>query len=872
MVDPSLIVPLEALRGNDVERAGGKAANLGELIAGGFPVPPGFCVTVQAYSQVTKAAGLAESIEAALQTAGSAEDAASRIADLFEGLSMPDDLAASIAAAYRELGAPPVAVRSSATAEDQPDASFAGQQASFLNVRGEEALLAAVRRCWASLWTARAIAYRERVGYPHAAAAMAVVVQRLVEAEAAGVLFTANPASGARDEIVVNAARGLGEAVVNGATTPDTWRLERATLAVLERQTGRQRISTILTESGIADAPLEVDRASHPALDDGQLASLARLGLGVERHFGSPQDVEWAVAGGRFWIVQARPITNLPPQPLKDARWEPPFPGSAWVRRQVTENMPEPLSPLFEELYLTQGLESSIDAIMALFARNLPTLRLDDFVDRPFFATVNGYAYERADFKLSLRMLWTTLRVTIGSFGIMFKEGVPYWRDRALPAYRARIEQWKQVDPATTPEDPLLAAIRELAWADAEYWYACAVVVGSAKITDGLLDRFLAKAAPRRGLTSGHFMRGFPSLTLDAEAELERLAEQIRSSGELARIAASTPAERLAEALGTTDEGRAVLADLDGYLERNGHQIYNLDFVVPTQIDDPLPVLLSLKAMAQRPGQNVRARQRQIARERDGQALATWRSFDPFRRRLFKLCLGWARRFGPYREQALFYLGAAWPTLRRLALELGRRLVERGSLEAPDDVFFLRTAEIQAAIGAPPAATRRGDLASLARERRDLREARKRLHPPPAVPPDYRLRFGPLDMSVWETQRRNAPDSLELRGFAVSPGRVVAPASRVMSPDEFAKMEPGTILVCPATTPAWTPLFAQARGLVTDVGGILAHGSIIAREYGIPAVMGTGDGTERIHHGQTIAVDGDRGLVVLSPLPSIAGP
>src|SRR6266540_536419 len=489
--------------------------------------------------------------------------------------------------------------------------------------------------------------------------------------------------------------------------------------------------------------------------------------------------------------------------------------------------MPEPLSPLFEELYLTQGLESSIDAIMALFARNLPTLRLDDFVDRPFFATVNGYAYERADFKLSLRMLWTTLRVTIGSFGILFKEGVPYWRDRALPAYRARIEQWKQVDPATTREDRLLAGIRELAWADAEYWHACAVVVGSAKITDGLLDRFLAKAAPRRGLTSGHFMRGFPSLTLDAEAELERLAEQIRSSGELARIAASTPAERLAEALGTTDEGRAVLADLDGYLERNGHQIYNLDFVVPTQIDDPLPVLLSLKAMAQRPGQNVRARQRQIARERDAQALATWRSFDPFRRRLFKLCLGWARRFGPYREQALFYLGAAWPTLRRLALELGRRLVERGSLEARD-----------------------------------------RLHPPPAVPPDYRLRFGPLDMSVWETQRRNAPDSLELRGFAVSPGRVVAPASRVMSPDEFAKMEPGTILVCPATTPAWTPLFAQARGLVTDVGGILAHGSIIAREYGIPAVMGTGDGTERIHHGQTIAVDGDRGLVVLSPLPS----
>ena len=208
-------------------------------------------------------------------------------------------------------------------------------------------------------------------------------------------------------------------------------------------------------------------------------------------------------------------------------------------------------------------------------------------------------------------------------------------------------------------------------------------------------------------------------------------------------------------------------------------------------------------------------------------------------------------------------MGAGWPSLRRLVLELGRRLTESGSLLAAEDVFFLEPSEIEAAISARVAGQARPELARLARERRELREARKRLHPPPVVPPGHKLRFGPVDMSAWQTQRRNVPESNTLRGFAVSPGRVSAPASVIRSPEDFSRMEPGTILVCPTTTPAWTPLFSQARGLVTDVGGVLAHGSIVAREFGIPAVLGTGDASQRIRHGQRVTVDGNRGLVLL---------
>src|SRR5215217_141718 len=239
------VVPLERLRRDAVEHAGGKGANLGELIAAGLAVPPGFCVTTAAYQRAVAVADLTEAIDQALRNVraddpGSAEAASVSISMLFEDLPLPNDLTEAILAAYRALGAPPVAVRSSATAEDLPGASFAGQQATSLNVRGGDELLGAVRRCWASLWSARAIAYRKRQGFHHERTAVAVVVQRLVPAEVSGVIFTANPVTGARRELVINAASGLGEAVVGGLATPDSFILDHATLTVRERQTGRQ--------------------------------------------------------------------------------------------------------------------------------------------------------------------------------------------------------------------------------------------------------------------------------------------------------------------------------------------------------------------------------------------------------------------------------------------------------------------------------------------------------------------------------------------------------------------------------------------------------------------------------------------------------
>jgi rifampicin phosphotransferase len=856
-------LPLDAPEA-DLESVGGKGASLASLTAANFPVPPGFQITTAAYRRFVvenrlqqeiarELADIDETDPPALQRASAA------IQQAFQRGLTPPDTADAIRERYHELGEPEVAVRSSATAEDLPGLSFAGQQETFLNIHGERDLLEAVRRCWASLWTARAIGYRRQMNIPQDDVAMAVIVQEMVPAEVAGVLFTANPATGNRGELIAEATFGLGEALVGGEVTPESYVIERQSLTITSYTPGM--FDTGDVSPGAPSESVDGRVRGERALPDALLRELAQLGLRVEQHFGgTPQDIEWAIADGKLWLLQARPITNLP-QPESSDLWQPPIPGTTWVRRQVVEHMPEPLSPLFEDLYLNQGLEQSIRGLGE--AMGFASL-LDRMFDRPFFTTVNGYGYSRANFNITPRTVLPLILASIKGISWVFRDGVENWRQQGVPAYLATLARWQDVDPQAAPDRELLRGVRELAMADALYWFTAAIAIGAAKVSDSILDSFLRWAAPQGNLQSSLFLRGFPSKALEAEAELDAIARRVRASDALRDYVISTPADRLLADLPQTAEGRALQEDLDRYFARHGHQIYNLDFVAPTLVESPLPVLLGLKALIREPGREALGRQANITRERDRVTEETAQSLGPMRRFLFHKILPWSQRFAPYREDALFYVGAAWPMLRRFALELGRRLADAGSLSAAEDVFFFTSGELEEAIDARHAGQKRPDLVALAHERRELRETRKRLHPPAAVPPTARMMMGALDLSNRETQRRNDPNATTLNGFAVSPGRVTAPASVILSPADFGKMEPGTILVCPTTTPAWTPLFAQARGLVTDIGGILAHGSIVAREYGIPAVMGTGNATQRIVNGQEIIVDGSAGTVTLA--------
>src|SRR5215207_8907280 len=315
----TFIAALEQLGRDDLGGAGGKGANLGELFRAGFPVPDGFVVTTEAYDGFVAHNGLRKTIARAFRED---QGGGGMIRDAFEEAVIPPGIERAIIAAYRALGRGAVAVRSSATAEDLPEAAFAGQQDTFLNVIGEQALLDAVRRCWASLWTDRAIAYRNRQKIDQQTVKLAVVVQRMVPAEIAGVLFTANPVTGARDEVIIDASPGLGEAIVSGLVTPDHFvlRKRRWGWSIAERRPGRREVIVQARSGGSTehmDGSADIDV---PVLPARALRRLARLGVAIERHFERPQDVEWAWASGELFILQARPITALPeptPRPSK---------------------------------------------------------------------------------------------------------------------------------------------------------------------------------------------------------------------------------------------------------------------------------------------------------------------------------------------------------------------------------------------------------------------------------------------------------------------------------------------------------------------------------------------------------------------------
>ena len=864
-------IPFQHLNKNDIASAGGKGANLGELTSASFPVPPGFVLTTEAYDTFVREHGLQQQIldlasGVAADDPRSGEEASAAIKALFLDAELPEAIREDLFSAYANLigdGESGVAVRSSATAEDLPGASFAGQQETFLNVSGDQALVDAVVQCWASLWTARAMAYRLNQGIAPADVSLAVVVQTMVMADVSGILFTANPTTGDRGQMVINANYGLGEAIVGGLVTPDTVVIDRGSGQIIESIIGSKETKIVVADAqGIGTQTVSNAQRQEAALSPDQVRVLVQSSEAIEGHFGSPQDIEWAFAGDELWILQSRPITNLPVAPLTDVRWEPPRPGAKLIRRQVTEHMPDPLSPLFDDLYLSVGLDRATDIFLNEFDF---VINLDQIVERPLFVTANGYAYSRVDYNVDLSIVPGILQAYVTMLPMLIRHAVPRWHEKSLPAYLAVIDQWKTLDLSTADDGQLWCGMLSLSVADATYWFEVSIILGLAKVTDNLLNWYVGKLGEDRGLTSGLFLRGFPSKTLEAQADLEAIAETLRSSPEIGELVSETPPSLLLEALEGIPAAGDAISEIHGYLERYGHQIYTLDFAEPTQGEDALPVLVGLRALVQSP-RNTAQRQIDIAQERERQTAAIAQSLEPWQRWVFETLLGWAQKYGPYREEALFYIGAAWPTLRGFAHELGRRLVEDGALQAPDDIFYLNMADVETTLAARVAVRVTGqpmpDFKTLAQDRRALREARKQLQPPPKIP-DVPYKLGPIDMTIFETQKQTDEDDGSLKGFAVSPGSVTGLATIIRSPADFEKMAPGAILVCPTTTPAWTPLFSQAVGLVTEIGGILAHGSIVAREYGIPAVMGVNGATQRIKDGQMITVDGDRGVVTL---------
>src|SRR6266700_5415270 len=355
--DSPLVLALDDVSAT-LEHVGGKGSSLARLAAAGLPVPPGFHITTAAYRLFVARYGLQEQILAAVSMTSpdqpaTCDTAAQTIATLFAQHPMPDEVAAAIRQAYVDLGGGdlPVAVRSSATAEDLPNLSFAGQQETYLNMRGEAQVLDAVKRCWASLWTARAISYRIRNHIAPEEVSLAVVVQKLVSADAAGIMFTANPMTGKHDQIMINAAWGLGEAIVGGLVTPDTVVVDKNTGAIVTSEINEKDMMTVCTPGGTHDEPVPADQRRQAVLSPAQATELARIGMRIEKLYGQPMDIEWVLSADRFFIVQARPITSLPHKSQGIDAWNDSLTlDCLWTRGNVGEAVPDVVTPCSRSL------------------------------------------------------------------------------------------------------------------------------------------------------------------------------------------------------------------------------------------------------------------------------------------------------------------------------------------------------------------------------------------------------------------------------------------------------------------------------------------------------------------------------------------
>ncbi|MET1086402.1 MAG: PEP/pyruvate-binding domain-containing protein [Arthrobacter sp.] len=883
---------------------GGKAANLGELITAGLPVPDGFCLTTAAYKEATGThqegilRQLGDRQKAVQGTADQATELAAmagRAREAIRGLPVPPHIAVAVEHAYSALGHNvPVAVRSSATAEDLPFASFAGQQDTYLNIIGTDAVLEAVRNCWASLWTDRAVAYRAALRIAPHEVALAVVVQRMVDAAAAGVMFTANPLTGRRHEAVIDAAAGLGESVVSGAVNPDHFVVDIAAHRVLERKLGDKAVAVQPLPGGGTQKRNVQGGADAYSLTDAQALELADLGMQAERHFGAPQDTEWAIdTSGGLWLTQSRPITTLYPIPV--SRSAVGTGTRVYLCFSLAQGLTRPLTPM--GLASLRLVASSV-ARAAGFAVPDPRLGPSPYAEAaqriyfdlttPVRSTVGRRILPRVFDVMEARSAMVLRKVFADPrFSVTRKTPLGLLRHILPAAARARV-------PETVLRGLLMpkAALRRLdrfarQFADdlelgavsgpLERLDHAEELLGSRIFTIvpailplpalGFATLWLAGrllGRPGGGEDLQKVLRGLPqNVTTGMDLDLWSLAAAMKEDREAREALETREPSRLAADFRGGTLPPVLHAGLTRFLERYGHRaVAEIDVGMPRWSDDPTHILgvlanyLRLTDPTMAPDAQF-SRAEAEAEAAVGRLVAEARGRGRVRARLVGAALRRTRLFAGLREMPKYQLVLGLAEVRKQLSLVGVALAADGRLESPDDVFFLEFDEVRQALGDPNAddANRPRTVRELVVERRAAYAAETgRRHIPRVLLSDG------TEPEVLHSSGA-APADGALTGSPASAGLVTAPARVILDP-VGAHLEPGEILVAPSTDPGWTPLFLTAGGLVMEMGGPNSHGAVVAREYGIPAVVGVPEATVRLATGQEITVDGGAGTVV----------
>ena len=880
------------LRKTDAAIAGGKGANLAELAAAGLPLPPGFVVTTAVYRALVDSPPIRDAIDRldALDDDDDHTEVAEELRSAIRERAFDPTVASAIRAAVATLdGADGFAVRSSATAEDLPNASFAGQHGTFLGVSADD-VPGRVRDCMASLFTDRAVAYRVRNGIAHGDVEMAVVVQPMVDATAAGVLFTADPASGNRHVAAVDASFGLGESVVAGDVTPDHALVDTRTDTVSEYTVGSKSVAIELDESETGDrtgtrrVELPPDRRDRRVLTDDQLRTLVGLGRRAESLLGAPQDVEWALADGRFVLLQSRPITSLFPRPS-------PLPDDgrlhAYVSMGHMQAMAEAMPPLVRDVWhaytgnalAEMGVGSAI-ANPTVEAGGRVYIDVTAFLARPrlqpWLIDRLGAVNERvadglADLVARRPEAFESRGVTVAALPNHAVTGVRVARllGPAIPRIGWNVLA-TLAGRAPDPDDESWATLGDL--------FLGEVTDGTPEtrarsVFEGLdITGIVREVYPRISplflafAIGGWLDRRFPDRPDDVNAvgrgfERDVVTRINLGLGDLADVAREQPpvANALRDGASLADlepveGGDAFREAFDAFLDEFGHRgAGEIDLSRPRWREEPSMLLAVVRAnLAEEAAGDHHERIRRLADEAEAaaarlEARADHGPLGPLRRRYVRWLVRTYRDTVYLREYPKQEAARAFTAWRTALLDAGEHLAADGRLDQPDDVWFLRKDELFAALDGEPV-----DADIDARRREHARYAE--MDAPPVLTSEGETIRGGADQGA-------APEGA-LVGTGVSAG-VVEGVARVVRDPAAATVERGEILVARSTDPGWTPLFLNAAGLVSEVGGPVSHGALVAREYGLPAVVSVAEATKRIESGQRVRIDGSRGTVEL---------
>ncbi len=856
---PAYIIPSKQAWQSPLHLVGGKGKNLGRLAQIYTNVPAFFVISAVAYQDVACLLGLDDSVSRLkhnLQKNKSIDIISREIQRLWLEANFPPQFSFQVWAACREIHRGKsyrLALRSSASLEDQPDTSFAGQLESYLNIRTKTRLFSAIRACWASLWSPAAIYYQYKHNIPFTQMRVAVVVQQCIPAGASGVMFTVNPVSGSTNELMIEANWGLGVSLVQGEVTPDNYCIDREKLKILRQTIGDKKLfvhclSGKSEGTGRADtSPAKQRRA---VLSSEQVIQLAKLGLCVSRKFGAPQDIEWAIYRGKFYLLQCRPITVAKVK-LKDKAKVADTEQMCWTNYFFAERFPQPVSPLSWSI-LGKYIEKRA------FLEPLAYLGVHEFEQGQALRLFYGRPYT------SLRAFQLLYRSVPDFLLPEDKKPLLTTQDLSRPASGAWFSALLSI---ARQDDHWLIGRHKLKWQRFKKRYLARLEEIKGMDLDklsrqelfGLIDRL-------EDLTDDYLSIHRWSLTYaDILYQLLRLACRKWLDDKDNRLAASlitslegNPTVELNAALwelSRQPKGNAYKAELDSFLERYGHCANNLDLSCPRWREDPKYILDFIRQLSKvKPEQSLPVKEQELRRLRehntklalDKLSASTYALLPSWRVPLFKKLLGYTQYFTNLRENQRFCWQMSLNQLRRALLALADKLIRKKIIEKDSDIFMLTKTEMFSVFNGElsPADTGRLIL------KRHQEQQQNQLESPPSL-------ISPDDNGV----KQRPASHRRLKGVGVSPGITSAPAIVVSNLKDYRPVQNKAILVTIGLDPGWTPLLGTVAGLVMEVGGYLSHGSIMAREFGIPAVAGISGATKLISNGESIVLDGNRGTV-----------